>query len=127
MRGSSQQEARLGVLPAQDGALPHEPIPPVQNEKARRQMLVVPVQYPDPLQELPAVEETLWPPLGDNQVALRLSPGQRSHQNSKAGEEVGEGARFPIFLFFFSISKRVANFDYSGLPHRPRGGKKLMY
>ena len=58
--GSGQQEARLEVLPADDGALPHRPVPPVDDENAGHQVLVVPVQDPDPrtsLQELPAVEE----------------------------------------------------------------------
>jgi len=46
---SSEQEARLPVLPTQDKPRPHRrQIPSVDDEKARRQMLVVPVQGPDP-------------------------------------------------------------------------------
>jgi len=47
-------------FPTQGRTLPPRPMPPADYEKARRQMLVMPVQDPDPqtsLQELPAVEE----------------------------------------------------------------------
>jgi len=80
-RGPSQQDARLEVLQLRTAHLPHGLIPPVDNEKARRQTLVVPIQDPDPrtpLQELPAVEEPAEDPLdqrsGGNQ-APRPSPG----------------------------------------------------
>jgi len=35
--GSSQQEARIEVSPAEDGTLSHRPVPPVDDGKARRQ------------------------------------------------------------------------------------------
>ena len=92
--------ARLEVLSAQAGELPHGPIPLVDNEKARRQMLVVSVQDPDsrtPLQELPAVEEPAEDPLGHRpggkQEAPRPSQEQRSHQNSRTlrGRAIQQG------------------------------------
>jgi len=59
--GSSQQEARLEVLPAEGGAL-SQVNTSSGRRGGRRQMLVVPVQDPDlrtPLQELPVVSRRL--------------------------------------------------------------------
>jgi len=56
------QEARLKVLPAEDGSLPLWEVPAVDKESVCRKMLVVPVSDADsgsPLQGLPEVEGLL--------------------------------------------------------------------
>ena len=93
-RGSSQQKARLEVLPAEDATLPHRPVPPVDYEKLRpdaKRWWCPPA--PDPRastssKKLSAVEEPAEDPLGHrpggNQEAPRPGPGRRSHQDRGA-------------------------------------------
>ena len=47
-RGRCQQTPCLPVLPAKNWPLPHRAIPPVDGQTPGHEMLVVPVQHPDP-------------------------------------------------------------------------------
>jgi len=46
--GRKHQEARLAVLPNQDGALPNGAVPPLDEERGHSPVLVVPVPNADP-------------------------------------------------------------------------------
>jgi len=47
-RGRCQQTLRLPLLPSKDWPLPYRTIPPVDDQTPGHEMLVVPVQHPDP-------------------------------------------------------------------------------
>jgi len=58
------QEARLTVLPAQDGALPDRAVPQLDEEPAHPRVLVVPVPDPDPGTPLQGVSGVEGPAAG---------------------------------------------------------------
>ena len=69
-------------LKTEDWPLPHRTISPVDDQSPEREVLVVPIQHPEPrtpVQELPSVAM----PARD-QEALGPYPGTRSHQNRGA-------------------------------------------
>jgi len=68
------QEARLAVLPAEGGALPHGKVPALGQESTRPPMLVVPVPLADkgaPLQGVSEVEGGAEDPLGGSEEGDR--------------------------------------------------------
>ena len=103
-RGSQQhQEARLSVLPAEDGALPNGAVPQLDKEPTHAAMLVVPVPNANPgppPQGVPRVAATAEDPVGGGEEGdwemersvegARLT-GQREVQPGGAGLPFGHG------------------------------------